>query len=110
MTWGGEELRAATAEGEEAATADGEEAATAEGEERGEEEAQGGEEGEEEGQGAAQVDEFEHGAVGGGDNQRDEPREEEADVAPGRPNLFGAFAFAGGAATSSSGLARRRRV
>ena len=56
------------------------------------------------------MDEFEHGAVGGGDNQRDEPREEEADVAPGRPNLFGAFAFAGGAATSSSGLARRRRV
>ena len=69
------------------------------------------------------MDEFEHGAVGdiggdvGGDQtRRDEPYEQGEEeeklapqLAPNRPNLFGAFAFAGGA-TSSSTLARRRGV
>ena len=41
-----------------------------------------GEEGEE---GTGQVADFEHGAVTGGE-----------EAAPSRPNLFGAFAFAGG--------------
>jgi hypothetical protein len=85
---------------------------------------EGVEEGVEEGgeDGTAHVDEFEHGAVGdiggdvGGDQtRRGEPCEQGEEekpapqLAPNRPNLFGAFAFAGGA-TSSSTLARRRGV
>ena len=109
MTWGGEvggeEQPGATAEGVEGA-----------------EGGEGGEDGE--GEGAAHAEEYEHGAVDGGDKQRDEPcekeevgrlEEEEEEVPPSRPNPFGAFAFAGGATSSSSSsssstLARRRGV
>ena len=82
MAWGAEaaeEAEGAPVEGCEGADgAAGAEERWAEGVEEGPE----GEEGEEE---TGHVPEFEHGAVTAGE-----------EAAPSRPNLFGAFAFAGG--------------